>query len=153
MADNRMPAADESGTSPQWHRRYRELVEHLAAAGAMPRETGPAGAISEDEASLASWVRYQRRRFKRQSMPDWQAARLDAIHEFVWEPGNESWFSQRDKLARFLSREVRMPRARSADSREAALGAWVHKQRHLHQREALARDRVDSLAQLPFRIL
>jgi hypothetical protein len=153
MADDRIPTAAESKTNQRWHLRYSELVEHLAATGAMPRETGPAGTISSDEASLASWVRYQRRRFKRQLMLESEEACLEAIPQFVWDPGNESWFSHREALAFFLDHEHRVPRARSVDLAEAALGAWVHKQRHLHRREALARDRVDSLARLPFRIL
>ena len=154
MADigNSSPARPNR-TELRWNARYREFLKHLAAVGSMPRETDLVRSVSSVEFRLAGWVRYQRRRYRRGLMPLWQFVLLDEVQQFEWEPLDDSWAWHIDELRSFLDSENRMPRYRSHEPGERALGAWVHKQRHLYQRQALSADRVAFLRQLPFKIL
>jgi hypothetical protein len=142
------------GRDPQeWVARYGDLVSWIRDHDEMPREQ--TGGTSEDlfEAHLGGWVRYQRRRFVRGNLPGWQRVLLEQVKLFSFDPFADLWIEQVDALREFLVSHRRVPRARSDDPVERALGAWVHKQRHLYRSRRLSADRIAVLRQLPIRIV
>jgi hypothetical protein len=104
----------------------------------MPREQPGDGIEDRDEALLGGWARYQRRRFVRGNLPGWQRALLEQIDLFSFGPYADLWWEQYDLLSVFQGTHRRVPRYRSRDPEEKALGAWVHKQRHLHRNHQLS---------------
>ena len=135
-----------------WVQRYKDLVQHAAHTGSMPRETAHPTGAEVAENGLAGWVRYQRRREERGVMLAWQRDLLSQIPDFYWDPLEEQWGRACAELAEFLVNENRMPRYRSSLESERALAAWVHKQRYLHRRGVLASHRVTALQAMPFRV-
>jgi len=119
----------------------------------MPREFANPSAGEVEESRLAGWVRYQRRREQKLSLPSWQRELLEQVPGFSWDPLEEQWNEWRETLRVFLAEEVRMPRYRSQDARERVLAAWVHKQRYLHKRGEVSEARVSSLKALPFKVV
>jgi len=119
----------------------------------MPREFANPGAEGVEESRLAGWVRYQRRREQKLSLPSWQRELLEQVPGFSWDPLEEQWNEWREALRVFLATEGRMPRYRSPSASERALAAWVHKQRHLHNKGEVSEVRVSSLKALPFRVV
>ena len=150
------PRSERSKSGSQslaWTRRYGLLLRHVASHGAMPREFANPRAEEVEESRLAGWVRYQRRREQKLSLPSWQRELLEQVPGFSWDPLKEQWNEWCEMLRVFLAAERRMPRYRSQDAHERALAAWVHKQRHLHRRGELSEVRVSSLRALPFKVV
>jgi len=148
--------SQRSKSGPQsvaWARRYGPLVRHVASHGAMPREFANPSAEEVEESRLAGWVRYQRRRKQKLSLPSWQRELLEQVPGFSWDPLEEQWNEWREMLQVFLAAEGRMPRYRSTSANERALAAWVHKQRHLYKRGEVSESRVSSLKALPFKVV
>jgi len=137
----------------RWLDRYQQLLVFQADTARLPRESSRDERHSVDEARVASWMRYQRRRAERGIMPSWQRVLLEQIPGYSWGPSNDQWERQYEELHEFLNAEERLPRYRSTDTRERELGAWVSKQRYLHRRRRLLPERVEALCQLPFRIV
>jgi len=146
--------------SPSANRNYRRwlanleaVADHLDTFRTMPRETRNTGKVPQEEAVLANWVRYQRRRRSLGTMPVWQEELLNQIDGFSWDPHSDSWHYHCELLRAFLEGQRRLPRYRANDPFERELAAWVHKQRHLYRRGLLLPERVEALRQLPFRIV
>ncbi len=137
-----------------WIGRYTDLVRFLARAFRMPREVpNPRTPEELEESRLGGWVRYQRRRSVRGTLPTWQRDLLDNLDEFSWDPHGDQWDEWFRRLRLFLADEQRVPRYRTQDAGERALAAWVHKQRFLHRRGSLSSERVIALRELPFKIV
>lgn len=120
----------------------------------MPREmSNPEVTEQLEENKLAGWVRYQRRRAERGTLPAWQRELLDQVKEFSWDPFGDQWDAWFDALRSFLEAKKRVPRYRTEEAGERALAAWVHKQRYLHGQGSLTPDRAMALRSLPFKIV
>lgn len=135
----------------RWRERYAQLLDFQARTGRLPRESGKDLLIGET--AVAGWLRYQRRRALRGSMPAWQRGLLSQVPEFSWRPSTDQWQQHYRRLRRFLQVEGRVPRYRSAIASERELAGWVSKQRHLYRRGRLSSERVTALRRLPFRIV
>jgi len=137
----------------RWLDRYQQLLVFQAYTARLPRESSRDEEHFPDEARVASWMRYQRRRAERGIMAPWQQVLLEQIPGYSWGPSNDQWERQYGQLREFLEAEGHLPRYRSTDMRERELGAWVSKQRYLHRRWRLSAERVEALRQLQFRIV
>ncbi len=136
-----------------WVGRYGDLVRFMAEQNRMPLEQPGGGLENRVESLLGGWARYQRRRFARGNLPSWQRALLDQINGFSFDPHADLWNHQYEFLAAFQAHHRRVPSYRSRDLSERALGAWVHKQRHLYKRGQLSAERVSALRELPIKIV
>ena len=136
-----------------WVRRYGELVFFVAKHDGMPREQPGGGTENRAESLLGGWTRYQRRRFASGNLPGRQHALLERIDGFSFDPHAELWNEQYELLARFQAAHRRVPSYRSQDQSERALGAWVHKQRHIYKRSQLPAGRVSAMRKLPIKIV
>jgi hypothetical protein len=136
-----------------WVGRYGDLDRFVAAHDRMPHEQPGGGLENRAESLLAGWARYQRRRFARGNLPGWQHALLEQIKLFSFDPYADLWNDQYELLAVFQARHRKVPSYRSQDLSERALGAWVHKQRHLYKTDQLSDDRVSALRELPIKIV
>jgi Helicase associated domain len=151
-ADGQNPAPDDRDAQT-WVARYGDLVRFVAMHESMPREQPGEGISTRAEALLGGWVRYQRRRFSRGNLPGWQRALLEQIDQFSFDPHADLWWDQYKLLSNFQAAHRGLPRYRSGDRDEKALGAWVHKQRHLHRSGELSAERVSALRELPIKIV
>ena len=136
-----------------WVGRYADLVRFIAAHDRMPHEQPGGGLENRTESLLAGWARYQRRRFARGNLPGWQHALLEQVRPFSFDPYGDLWNDQYELLAVFQARLRKVPSYRSSDLSERALGAWVHKQRHLFKTGQLSAERVSAFRELPIKIV
>jgi Helicase associated domain len=145
--------AHNERSETDWVGRYGDLVRFIEAHDRMPHEQPGGGIENRAESLLGGWARYQRRRFARGNLPGWQHALLEQIKLFSFDPYADLWNVQYELLAVFQARHRKVPSYRSQDLSERALGAWVHKQRHVYKTGQLSADRVSALRELPIKIV
>lgn len=135
-----------------WVRTLIEVGSYLGTHGGLPRENNRHPQDTE-EARLAFWLRYQRRRAIARDLCSYQQASLSCLDGFSWAPIDDAWDSKFEAYKRFLEREQRSPRYRSTAPGEQKLAAWAAKQRYAFKRGRLEEARADRLDTLSIRIL
>ncbi|SEB74755.1 hypothetical protein SAMN04489806_1672 [Paramicrobacterium humi] len=142
------------GVETQGSRRMRRWVatvncldRFVLAERRMPRENRrlAPGEIGEQEKSLASWVRYQRRPATRNGHCEYQSRRLEIVDGFQWDPLGEAQRELATQYAEFFTRFGRAPRYRAEAPEERRLANWAAKRRQLAMRGALSAQEVERL--------
>lgn len=135
-----------------WITTLLDVDAFVAVRGVLPRENNRKRQDPE-EARLAFWLRYQRRRAIAGDLCTYQQLSLDALTGFSWAPVDDAWDANFVAYERFLDRERRAPRYRATDLGERRLAAWAAKQRHAAKRGRLDEARTERLGTLSIRIL
>jgi hypothetical protein len=154
MASGIWPASEELRVV-RWLSKMLQLEQFVEREGRLPRENRRLARdkITEEERSLADWMRYQRRPASVQRHSEYQTLRLQHLPGFKWEPKEQHWDGVLQSFSRFVLQHGRAPRYRTDDRCEKSLAAWAAKQRYAMRAGKLSSARVEKLAGLSFRIL
>lgn len=137
--------------SPAWDLRFAELEQFIAAHGhAWPQRQSP----------LGQWCRWQRRVYRAGMLDPDRAARLDGLHDWVWEPSDRLWLDQYRQVLALAEAagglDLDDPAIAAAPlqhpvmggSRICTVGRWCAWQRQLARRGELASERRAQLARI-----
>jgi hypothetical protein len=128
-----------------WSARYNELVQYK-------RDFGNCNVPKQCKAypQLADWVLYQRRHFRRNSLPDVCIKRLNKIG-FTWKFDKEDdWMERYNELVEFkqIHGHCNVPQTYQANIQ---LGKWVKRQRWFYKnKEYITQHRIAKLNQIGF---
>lgn len=95
----------------------------------LPTHHGSSGPSAAEEAQLADWLTYQRRRHERNELCLYERKRLEALPGFTWTPHLDHWERRLEEYEHFLRAQRRPPRLRSTDPNERSLADWITRQR------------------------
>lgn len=135
-----------------WVGTFLDVASFVDVHGDVPRENNRKEQDAE-EARLAFWLRYQRRRAIANDLSTYQRLSIESLPGFSWAPADESWDANFAAYEEFLNYERRAPRYRSTDRMERRLAAWAAKQRHALKQGRLEGARVQKLDTLSIRVL
>jgi hypothetical protein len=124
----------------EWKQRLHEVEAFEQHHGRLPRRQGSkAQPLVEGERVLGHWCSNQRQRRKGHgkyaALSPEQAAKLEAIPVWQWDPLVEDWEQRLQEVAAFGRRHGRLPRssggtlAAPLTREEQGLGVWCNKQR------------------------
>ncbi len=152
------PSPEEPGPTPptpnepaprnnQWQFRvWQARLEQLERFVAQHGHSRVPNTYTSGGFGLGVWVESQRRSYKRGSLPEDLAQRLEALPAWSWEAKADDWWRAYKELEKFVAREghAKVPQ----DHREGqfGLGAWVSHQRG--SRSRMAEDRRHALEAL-----
>ena len=134
----------------RWNINVNAVEAFVAEHGQYPRRNPhqPRTALGLAEVRLHDWVRRQRRTCT--EMVAYQAARLEQIPGFSWEPLEEAWDRNAAAYTAFVERHHRRPSIRAAvGTVEHRLGVWANNQRAAERHGRLPYHRVRELGDLP----
>jgi hypothetical protein len=124
----------------EWERHLQEVAAFGQRHGRLPREEGGKGKpLVEGERELGVWCSAQRQRRKGHgrsaTLTPEQAAKLEALPGWQWDPRAEEWEQRLQEVAAFGQQHGRLPRcsggtlAAPLTREEHELGTWCHSQR------------------------
>jgi superfamily II DNA or RNA helicase len=135
---------------PKWAWDYNEAAweeafERLEQFSRREGHTNPSRNHREDGFHLISWIQHQRRDFRDRKLDRENAARLEALPGWSWDPLSESWERAISALAAFAEREGHslVPARHVEDG--YLLGGWVTNQRNRYQGGKVPPERVREL--------
>ena len=83
-----------------------------------------------DEAALGRWTKNQRQRKKDNKLETWQIDDLNAIHGWIWNQKEATWFANGAAALDFKAANAgNLPNKRSANPHERRLGTWIANQK------------------------
>lgn len=126
-----------------------ERTEHFVGRRRrLPSHDGPGRSAGTNEARLADWLTYQRRRHDRRELCLYERKRLESLPGFRWSPGLEDWDARLEEYDTFLRTFRRKPRIRSANPSERSLADWIARQHARDRAGRLSDDQTHALTYL-----
>ncbi len=124
-----------------WQERLRYAKRFFAREG---HARVPAEHV-EDGFELGSWVTWQRKFRKRDTLPADRREALEALEGWVWDAHEAAWQKGLDHAKRFVEREgqARVPVRHVEDG--FRLGQWVNSRRADYKRDELSPERREAL--------
>jgi superfamily II DNA or RNA helicase len=98
---------------------------------------------------LGSWLTRQRQRYRAGTISEAEAAALESVRGWTWDPYEADFQFGADMVSRFAQREghAQVPQRHREDG--FGLGAWVTHRRHDYRKGKLSQDRIDRLESIP----
>ena len=153
----RIPGWEFDPRAAAWERQRQAVAAFAEQHNRLPQLAG-----SEEERQLALWCYTQRQRRRGHGtgaeLTAEEAAKLEELPFWSWEPWGEAWERQWQAVAEFVQQHGRLPRCRGRTAQpllegERPLGKWCDNQRQRQRgtgrKAELTPEEADRLEALP----
>ncbi len=130
-----------------WIEGYEYLKEFVKREG---HARVPKGFITSDDFRLGIWAQNRRNKYKLDKLSEDRIRALEAMPGWSWDPIEDKWTKGYECLKEYVDSEGHAKvHAEYISSDGFTLGTWVNTQRYNYKKNALSKDRIMALEEMP----